>query len=442
MLILLGSSIACFLLLNIIRLIDIINNPLDRGLPLTYTLIILTFFIFLFYLVRRGFLRISSYILIFIYAAPTIYSFINWGTDLPAALLLAILIITLSGILLGENAVLVSTILLIAFLLTITSLQVNGIIKVVSYWRNESNEFDDVVAYSIILFVIAIITWLFCRGIKKALTRARISEAELKKERDALEIKVIERSAQIKSMEMEKINQLYRLAEFGRLSSGIFHDLINPLTAVSLNLEQVRIKGEQKLLSAKSYLNQAILATHKMEGLVISIKKQIQKEGGACLFSVNEEIKEIIEILSYKSRKANTIIKFEANAEFNLYGDSIKFSQIISNLLANAVEACEKKEILRDNADIPIIKIFLKQTEKYLNIMISDPGVGISSENISKIFETFFSTKTKEGQGLGIGLASVKNIVEKDYKGTIEVESEINNGTKFIINLPYEKKQS
>jgi signal transduction histidine kinase len=437
---LLSSSIICFTLLNIVRLIDVINNPHDRGLPIIYTLIILALFIFLFYLVRRGFLKISSYILIFIYAAPTIYSFLNWGTDLPAALLLAILVLTLSGVLLGANAVLTSTSLLICFLLITTYFQENGTIKVISYWRNESNEFGDVIAYSIILFVIAIIAWLFCREIKKALIRARKSEAELKEERDALEIKVIERSAQIRSMEMEKISQLYRLAEFGRLSSGIFHDLINPLTAVSLNLEQVRIEGEQKLLSAKSYLNQAILATNKMENLIISIKKQIQKEGGDCSFPVNKEIQEIIEILSYKSRKANTIIRFETSSEFNLYGDPIKFSQIISNLLANAIEACEKKENLKNQKNNLIIKISLKQIENNLNITISDPGIGIPRENISKIFDTFFSTKSREGRGLGIGLASTKNIIEKNFQGTIRVESEINNGTKFTITLPYEKK--
>lgn len=437
--ILLTSSIICFFILNIIRLIDIIDNPQDRGLPLIYTLLILLFFLLLFYLTKRGLLRIPSYLLILTYAFPALYSFINWGTDLPAALLLAILIITLSGILLGANSVLISTSFLIIFLLVTTFLQINGQIKIISYWRQETNEMGDIIAYSFILLVIAIITWLFCREIKKAMDRAYASEAELMKERDSLEIKVIARTAQIKSMEMEKINQLYRLAEFGRLSSGIFHDLINPLTAISLNLEQVRAEGEQKLLSAKSYLNQAILATHKMEGLVIGIKKQIQKESSLDLFSINEEIKQIIEILAYKSRKAGTIINFSESAELNLYGDAIKFGQIICNLLANAIEACEtEKEFINNQTNI--INISLKELNDNINITISDPGIGISAENIDKIFDPFFSTKTQTGRGLGIGLASTKNIIEKDFKGTIEVASKINLGTQFIINLPYEKK--
>lgn len=443
LLILLSGSIICFILLNIIRIIDVINKPHDRGLPLIYTLSILFFFIFLFYLARRGFLRTAAYLLVITYAIPTLYSLFTWGTDLPAGLLLIILIITLSGILLGANLVLINTSLLIIFILTVTYFQDNGIIKVASYWRQDPNEVADVVTYSLMLLIIALIAWLFCRTTRKALQRAIKSEAELKEERDSLEIKVIERSAQIKLMEMEKISQLYRLAEFGRLSSGIFHDLVNPLTAVSLNLEQVRIEGEQKLLSAKSFLSQAILATHKMEDLIISIKKQIQKEGTLCEFSINEEIKQIIEILAYKSRKAKVMVNFFENDEFKLHGDPIKFGQVMGNLLANAIEACENDngEASPNNHETTSkIDIFLKQNATHINIEVNDSGSGIAPENILKIFEPFFSTKIKQGLGLGIGLASTKNIIEKDFKGTIKVESKINEGAKFIINLPYEKK--
>lgn len=443
---LLLSSIGCFLILNIIRLVDAITDPGNQGLPLIYTLAILIFLIFLFYLTRRGLLRLVSYLLIFAYSLPAVYSFLTWGTDLPAALLLSVLIITLSGILLGANSVLVSAACLTAFLLFVTREQEDGAIKVLSYWRRQPNEMGDMISYTFIFFVIAIVVWLFCREIKKALDRAKKSETELKEERDSLEIKVIERTAQIQSMEIEKMTQLYRFAEFGRLSSGIFHDLVNPLTAVSLNLEQVRIEGEEKLSNAKSYLSQAILATRKMEDLIISIKKQIQKEGTPGLFSINKEIEQVIQILTYKARQAKVKINFSAAAEFALYGDSVRFGQIIGNLLANAIEACENKSENQTEKDfpgasgeLPTINISLEYADGNLCLTIKDPGIGIKPENIKRIFDPFFSTKSKAGQGLGIGLASTKNIIEKDFKGTIEVESKINGGAKFIIKLPYEK---
>lgn len=437
----LTSSIICFFVLSIIRFINIIKEPNSWGLPLVYTLNALIFFIFLFFLLRYGFLKYVSYSLVLTYLGLTIYSFLTWGTDLPCALLLAILTIILSGILLGTNLVLISTIFIIVFILTTSFLQKTHVISLASYWNKETNEFCSAVTHSIIILIIAIIAWLFCREIKKSLKRAQMSEAELIKEKDSLEIRVRERTAQLKLMEIEKISQLYRLAEFGRLSSGIFHDLINPLTAVSLNLEQIRITGEQKLFSAKSYLSQAIVATHRMAGLIVSIKKQLQREGSLCIFSVNEEIEQIIQILSYKIRQAKVAINFPEAIEYNLYGDPIKFGQIIGNLLANALEACENINYSsrQENIIVAIIFISVRKNGHNLNIMISDPGVGIADENINKIFEPFFSTKAKQGRGLGIGLSSTKNIIEQDFKGQIEVESKVNKGTKFIINLPLDK---
>jgi len=273
--ILLLFSSAGFILLNIIRLIDVIGNPQDRGLPPIYTLGILIFFIFLFWLARRGWIKTAAWALLTVYSLPMFYSFIAWGTDLPAALLLAVLIITLSGVLISANLVLISTIVINLFLIVLTYAQSEGLVGVNRYWLAEKYELGDAIAHAIIFLIIAGIAWLFCLEIGRALKRARASEAELRQERDSLEIKVIQRTAQLRQAETEKIDQLYRLAEFGRLSSGIFHDLLNPLTAVSLNLEQIKETTTDKILTAKSHLSQAILATHKMEGLIAGIKKQI-----------------------------------------------------------------------------------------------------------------------------------------------------------------------
>jgi two-component system NtrC family sensor kinase len=250
-----------------------------------------------------------------------------------------------------------------------------------------------------------------------------------------LEIKVVERTQQLRQTEAEKINQLYRLAEFGRLSSGIFHDLINPLTAISLNLEQIKDETKNKISSTKSYLGQALLATHKMEGLIAGIKKQIQQESHLMIFSASEEIEQIIQILAYKARRANVSIDFQKKAEIKLYGDAIKFGQIISNLLANAIEA---SEIYDGQADTNgrEVKIILVSRDNTAVISVSDQGQGINSENIKKIFEPFFSTKKESGRGLGLGLASAKNITEKNFSGQIAVSSQLGRGSLFTVTLP------
>jgi signal transduction histidine kinase len=427
--ILLTFSTFSFLVINIIRVFDYITHPQSRGLPLSVTLAIMLFFIFLFWLNRRGWVKVSASLLVIVFSLPMFYSFLIWGADLPAAILLAVLVITLSGILLGARIAFLSTFFIAIFLIVVTDYQDKGVIAVQSYWRSEPAQIGDAITYAVLLLIIAAIAWLFCTEINRSLKRARTSELLLREERDLLEIKVEKRTQELREAEAEKINSLYRFAEFGRLSSGIFHDLINPLTAVSLNLEQIKAETDVKILSAKSYLNQALLATGRMESLIASIKKQIAQEGNISLFSLNQEIEQIIQILSYKARRAQTKLNFYTSREIELEGDAVKFGQIIINLLANAIEACE-------DTGIKEVIINLSDTEEIIKITVEDSGAGITPENITKIFTPFFSTKNKSGHGLGIGLASTKSIIEKDFHGYINVTSKVNRGTIFTINLP------
>lgn len=424
---LLSLSIVCFLALNLIRLVDIVIYHNPKGLPVIYTLLILFFFIFLFWLSKRGFAKTAAALLITTYALPMFYSFVAWGADLPAALLLAVLVITLSGVLLGANLALISTAVLIAFSLVLTYLQSHDLIAVSTYWRAEKNVMGDAISYAFLFAIIATVAWLFCREINRALKRARRSERELRQERDSLEIKVEERTKQLRQVEAEKINQLYRLAEFGRLSSGIFHDLLNPLTAVSLNLEQIKTESENRILSAKSFLGQALMAARKMEDLIGSIRKQISRENSLALFSLNEEIRQSLQILDYKARRAKVKLIFRSDTEVKFHGDPVKFGQIVTNLIANAIEASE------NCAEGEEVLIELKNSNKQIQLNVTDRGQGITPENLNRIFDPFFSTKKEEGRGLGLGLSSTKNIVEKDFGGVITVKSGQGQGSQFSV---------
>ncbi|MFA7087768.1 MAG: HAMP domain-containing sensor histidine kinase [Patescibacteria group bacterium] len=438
---LLFFSICGFVVLNIIRVIDFLTPPRDPGIPIIYTLLILLFFIFLWYLSRKGKIKTASLLLVITYSLPMFYSFLVWGADLPAAILLAVLIIALSGILLGTNLVLITTAIINFFLIILTYLHSSQNMPIDDSWRGKNHELGDAIAYAVLFLIIAIIVWLTCREIKRALERARKSEAELKEERDNLEIKIIERTEALHQAEIEKISQLYRLAEFGRLSSGIFHDLINPLTAISLNLEQISHNPSGGLSDAKSSLNQALSATHRMEGLVAGIKKQITPNNEVSIFSINEEIVQIIQLLSYKARRAGIRIIFDYKNEIKIQGKAIKLGQVITNLLANAIEASERKlNKIEEEPKQKEVIINLKREKNEIIIIVSDQGEGIAPENIEKIFKPFFSTKnynsSKNHGGLGLGLSSSKNIIEKDFRGKITIQSILDQGTKFIISLP------
>lgn len=422
-------SISGLLILNIIRVIDYIIYTNRNGLPLFVTIAALILFFFLYWLSRKSWIKTASSLLIIVFALPMFYSLFTWGADLPAALLLAVLVIILSGILLGSRFVFISTLIISLILIVINEGQGYGLILVKSYWRHNQAQIGDVIANVVLLTIISAVAWLFVKEINKSLKRAHLSEKLLREERDSLEVKVEIRTQELLALEAEKVKQLYRLAEFGRLSSGIFHDLINPLSAVSLNLEQIKSETDTKIINAKSYLTQALLATNKMEELISSIKKQIARESSIQLFSLRQEIEHSIQILSYKARKAQVEIKFTSHCEETLKGDALKFSQVIINILANAIDACE-------DSNTKNINITLSSLNNLININIEDSGIGISQENINKIFLPFFSTKKIDGRGFGIGLANSKEIIENDFKGKIIVNSILNIGSNFIIEIP------
>lgn len=440
--ILLFMSISGFSILNLIRLNDLLSQPLDRGLPLVFTLAILGFFILLLYLSRRGWIGVSAWLLILTYSTPMFYSFIIWGADLPAGLLLAVLVITMSGILIGERLVIISTLVISIFLITLTTFQQSSYWPVTSYWRQEPHETSDAIVYSILLLVIAATAYFFVHGIISALKRANSSEQALRLERDNLEQILVERTNQLRQAHAEKLGQLYRLASFGRLSSGIFHDLMNPLTAISLNLEQVKDETGKSISATKSYLQQAVTAANKMSGLVAGIRKQIQSDELEKVFYPGEEITDIVDILAFKARRAKVDISCEVNMEIRLSGCPAKFGQIIMNLVSNAIEACQDTKLEQDNNYQKRIKIDLSLCGSDIKISIEDNGSGISPAVLPHIFEPFYSTKQKlinqeaAGNNLGLGLSSVQDIVEKHFKGQIYVSSLVGQGTKFMVIIP------
>lgn len=254
-------------------------------------------------------------------------------------------------------------------------------------------------------------------------------KSEMKMEKEILERKIQERNMEVREMEADKINQLYRLAEFGRISSGIFHDLINPLTAISLNLEQISCQEDFRLERTRVCLKEALIASSKMEELIGSLKKSIKKEAAEKIFTFYSVIENVLKLLSYQARKAGINIRLVGDKKVSYYGDSLKFSQVITNLIINAIDSCRQA-----NKQGDLINIRIKRHKEWGIIKISDCGEGIKSENMNKIFQPFFTTK--ENGGLGLGLSSSKSIIEKDFKGSIKVFSNINERTVFIIKLP------
>jgi two-component system C4-dicarboxylate transport sensor histidine kinase DctB len=225
-----------------------------------------------------------------------------------------------------------------------------------------------------------------------------------------------------------QINELHRFAEFGRLSASLLHEISNPLTAASLHLSADKPLTPSQLKHARHNLK-------LLERYVEAARQQLRQAGQVSSFAVRPELEQVRRILGPYAKRAGVRLVIETGGDYHLWGDSVKFQQIVANLVANAVDAYRP---LRDRGEQPAdatVSLHLYLRDQYLVIEVRDEGVGMTPAEIKHIFEAFYTTKVQAGYGLGIGLTAVKQYVEHDFGGSIQVKSDLGQGTCFIVQL-------
>ena len=238
------------------------------------------------------------------------------------------------------------------------------------------------------------------------------------------------------------------MASLGGLVAGVAHEINTPLgvgvTAASnlkhevkefaAEIQDGRIKMS-KLNEFNEILEESsdILLTNLQRAaeLVRSFKKVAVDLSSETRqqFKVKSYIEEILKSLHPQFKNTAHQIEVQCDEELTLNSFPGEFSQIVTNLVMNSLKhAYEEGDQGR-----MIFKV--KQGERQTLLTYSDDGKGIPPEHQKKIFDPFFTTGRQKG-GTGLGLHIVYNIVAQKLKGTIKCESNIGNGTKFVIELP------
>jgi signal transduction histidine kinase len=428
--VILAGSIAMLVLLDA----SIVYHAIGMGShykdvsPIAFSLIPL-FFIFLHVLSRRGFFVPASYLMIGAYFVSVSYAVCRYGVYLPTALLGYAMIIVISGILISTGFGFLLTALTTLFITPLWYLQVHGVLR----FQAQNIDGSDGIVFGALYAVIMLVTWLSNREIERSLIRARRSEAELKQERDSLEITVEERTEELREAQFKRVEQLYRFAELGRLASGLFHDMLNILNAISLRTEDQlnRDSGDE---SRKTAIASAGATTKQIEDFTKAIRHQLDQGNPDEWFSLTENIWQVIQLVAYKANKEHVRILFDRREKTDMryFGNPFKFHQIMINLLLNAIQSYEG--IAKEKTPNRTVSIIIEQDAEIASIHIEDHGSGIPEEIKGKIFEPFFTTKNNT-QGMGIGLASVKKILEEDLKGAITVKSKVGTGSTFSVTF-------
>lgn len=234
---------------------------------------------------------------------------------------------------------------------------------------------------------------------------------------------------------LHEIEYTAKMASIGRLAAGVAHEINNPLAIInekagmikdlSLSLPDLPRK-EQFLNLAQSILNsvkRCSVITNRLLGFARHIDVQIEP------IDLYPLLEETLGFLGKEAEYRNIEVTLQQGPEVPvLQSDRSQLQQVFLNIINNAFAAVSEK----GKIDIHI----QREGPDAVAVSIADNGIGIRKEDLDRIFEPFFTTKGRKGTGLGLSITY--GIVRK-LGGRIEVESEVNRGTKFTVILPLAK---
>ncbi|MEA5486024.1 MULTISPECIES: response regulator [Pseudanabaena] len=302
--------------------------------------------------------------------------------------------------------------------------------------------------------------------IQTELAEKKLAENALQKLNQELEERVEKRTAALQESEIRLQENNGKLAlaniELERATrlkdeflANMSHELRTPLNAI-LGLSEALVEGGLGTLSDRQMkaITTVESSGQHLLSLITDILDLAKVESGKLeLHLKNVDIKKLCnDSLTFVKQLA---VKKNIQLSLNISGclintrlsniqvDELRIRQVLINLLTNAVKFTPDGGAVVLEVQMGEIQHEGEPSEFYTDFIVSDTGIGIAPENISKLFQTFIqidSALNRKYAGTGLGLSLVKKIVEM-HKGSVDVESEVDKGSRFRVRLPYLQSQ-
>jgi C4-dicarboxylate-specific signal transduction histidine kinase len=258
----------------------------------------------------------------------------------------------------------------------------------------------------------------------------RRTEEELRKARDELEMKVMERTAELHRT-MAELVHMNRVSTAGILSASIAHEINQPLNAIVTHAGAAlrRLASQEPDIKAlRTSLEQIGSAGRSAGEIIASLREMFKKETRARTpIDVNHLIFAVLAIVRYELQTHEIELSTElADSLPALEGDKVQLQQVILNLIMNAIEAMQSVEPRQLSIRSCVSK------PNFVHISIADTGTGVDPSNLDHIFRPMFTTKER---GMGVGLSICHSIIES-HNGRIWVARSIDRGSIFQFELP------
>ncbi len=236
---------------------------------------------------------------------------------------------------------------------------------------------------------------------------------------------IFEDLTEIKALE-ERMRHADRLAAVGVIAASLAHDIQNPLTAIKTFVQLLPERADNPAFIER--FNRTVPREVNRLSTIIENLLDLARKPRLTLTSVNlnDILQKTIELYTVEFDQRGVEVDFDPDPDLlHIKGDPEYLTRVFSNLLVNAFQAMPDGGRISISTGVGEGKVFAR---------ISDTGVGMSEETAKNLFNPFYTTKER---GTGLGLVTVKNIVE-EHKGEITVESAPGKGTTFTIYFPAE----
>ncbi len=276
--------------------------------------------------------------------------------------------------------------------------------------------------------------------IRQAEIKARSLQEELRLLNQDLEKKVEERTRDL-VMTQERLVHQQNLASLGEMSGGMAHEIRNPLNSISL-YAQITIDELSPEDTKREYLDKIMNEVDRINAIVTNLNlfsRRIKREKEP--LPLQKPLEAVLRTLStqFISKGISVDVEIDKGAP-EVLGSNEEMEEVFSHLLVNAIHAMPNggeihisMRVIRAQAGGEFFPERASQ-RNYVEVTVRDTGMGISKENLGKIFIPFFTTKT-DWQGTGLGLSVVHRVID-DHGGSIDVDSEPGAGASFTFRIP------
>jgi signal transduction histidine kinase len=375
--------------------------------------------------------RITSTMLVALFIVVSSLSVWEWGINVPFALLVMSIAVTLSAILLSAKFALVTAVVLSLVMLIAELLNTFGLYTPNTTWQAGAQpKLGEALGYCLLITILAYVSWLFGKQIDVSLKHARKAELALLREKRLLAVRLDARTEELRTAQLQEMQQLHKFAELGQLSTAFVHDVANHLNVLALDIET--LKEQYKTNTIKKAVDSANQSIELLDNLTKEIRIQLRSEETPHEFNTATSLEEIVSNLHrrFETAQVKVIIRHgKSTRRARCFGEPVRFGQVMTMLIMNALDATKQAHLPPDER---VVTIETECTSSFFKINISDLGGGVAATEQERIFTPFHSTKKN---GMGIGLFIAKTVIETQFEGTLRL-SRAAQPTTFGVTLP------